>query len=171
MPSPMAGSARGFDDEPQLTMAKVPCDPAQVAVNAPSFRVQLSAPVVSSALASTARLTRVPAPGRRRPPVVWSGRTRPGGDTAATRLLQAVRYSAEGLTDSLSDGLSDGLGRSRSGEGAEDAGATQVLPRIAFDDDTPTVIGPRSPRTGNAPRSSGGRRRPGADGPGETGGA
>ncbi len=179
MPSPMAGSTRGFDDEPQLTMAKVPCDPAQVAVNAPSFRVQLSAPVVSNALANTARLTRVPAPGRRRPPVVWSGRTRPGGDTAATRLLQAVRYSAEGLTDSLSDGLSDRLsdglsdrlGRSRSGEGAEDVGATQVLPRIAFDDDAPTVIGPRNPRTGNAPRSSGGRRRPGADGPAETGGA
>ncbi|MFJ2341645.1 DoxX family protein [Streptomyces antimycoticus] len=183
MPSPLAGSARGFDDEPQLTMAKVPCDPAQVAVNAPSFRVQLSAPVVSSALTNTARLTRVPAPGRRRPPVVWSGRTRPGGDAAATRLLQAVRYSAEGLSDSLSDslsdglsdrlpdGLSDGLGRSRSGEGAEDVGATQVLPRIAFDDDTPTVIGPRSSRTENAPRSSGGRSRPGADGPAEASGA
>ncbi|OPF84784.1 hypothetical protein VT50_0200625 [Streptomyces antioxidans] len=147
-------------------MAKVPCDPAQVAVNAPSFRVQLSAPVVSSALTDTARLARVPAPGRRRPPVVWSGRTRPGGDAAATRLLQAVRYSSEGLTDSLSDGLNDGLGRPRPGEGAEDVGATQVLPRIAFDDDTaPTVIGPRNPRTESVPRSSGGRRRPGADGP------
>ncbi|MCQ6245047.1 DoxX family protein [Streptomyces malaysiensis] len=166
MPSPLAGRARGFDDEPQLTMAKVPCDPAQVAVNAPSFRVQLSTPVVSSALADTTRLARVPAPGRRRPPVVWSGRTRPGGDTAATRLLQAVRYSAEGPADTLSDGLNDPLGRSRSGEGADDVvGATQVLPRIAFDDDTPTVIGPRSPRTDGVPRSSGGRRRPGADGP------
>ncbi|MCO8308487.1 DoxX family protein [Streptomyces sp. RKCA744] len=169
MPSPRAGRTRGFDDEPQLTMAKVPCDPARVAVNAPSFRVQLSAPVVSSALADTARLARVPA-GRRRPPVVWSGRTRPGGDTAATRLLQAVRYSHEGLTDSpvdgFSEGLSDGPGRARSGEGAEDVGATQVLPRIAFDDDAPTVIGPRSPRTETVPRP-GGRRRPGADGPGE----
>ncbi|WP_413101848.1 DoxX family protein [Streptomyces sp. Inha503] len=179
MPSPLAGRAGGFDDEPRLTMAKVPCDPAQVAVNAPSFRVQLSVPVVSDTLTDTARLARVPAPGRRRPPVVWSGRTRPGGDTAATRLLQAVRYSSEGLTDSLSDGLNDGLGRSRAGEGAEDVGATQVLPRIAFDDDTaPTVIGPRNPRTesvprssGGVPRSSGGRRRPGADGPAETGGA
>ncbi|WP_086881483.1 DoxX family protein, partial [Streptomyces rhizosphaericus] len=176
MPSPLAGRAGGFDDEPQLTMAKVPCDPAQVAVNAPSFRVQLSVPVVSNTLTDTARLARVPAPGRRRPPVVWSGRTRPGGDTAATRLLQAVRYSSEGLTDSLSDGLNDGLGRSRAGEGAEDAGATQVLPRIALDDDTPpTVIGPRSPRTESVPRSSGGssggRRRPGADGPHKAGGA
>ncbi|WP_445515223.1 DoxX family protein [Streptomyces sp. NEAU-174] len=176
MPSPLAGRAGGFDDEPQLTMAKVPCDPAQVAVNAPSFRVQLSVPVVSNTLTDRARLARVPAPGRRRPPVVWSGRTRPGGDTAATRLLQAVRYSSEGLTDSLSDGLSDGLGRSRAGEGAEDVGATQVLPRIALDDDTaPTVIGPRNPRTESVPRSSGGssggRRRPGADGPHEAGGA
>ncbi|MCD9594153.1 hypothetical protein LUV28_41150, partial [Streptomyces sp. 8ZJF_21] len=172
MPSPLAGRARGFDDEPQLTMAKVPCDPAQVAVNAPSFRVQLSTPVVSSALADTTRLARVPAPGRRRPPVVWSGRTRPGGDTAATRLLQAVRYSAEGPADTLSDGLNDPLGRSRSGEGADDVvGATQVLPRIAFDDDTPTVIGPRSPHTDSVPRSSGGRRRPGADGPAAAGGA
>ncbi|GDY54647.1 hypothetical protein SVIO_052700 [Streptomyces violaceusniger] len=159
-------------------MAKVPCDPAQVAVNAPSFRVQLSVPVVSSTLTDTTRLARVPAPGRRRPPVVWSGRTRPGGDTAATRLLQAVRYSSEGLTDHLSDGLSDGLGRSRPGEGAEDVGATQVLPRIAFDDDNdtaPTVIGPRNPRrnprTESVPRSSGGRRRPGAGGPAGAGGA
>ncbi|WNE97340.1 DoxX family protein [Streptomyces luomodiensis] len=178
MPSPLAGRARGFDDEPQLTMAKVPCDPAQVAVNAPSFRVQLSAPVVSSALADTARLARVPVAARRRPPVVWSGRTRPGGDTAATRLLQAVRYSHEGLTDSpsdgLADGLSEGLGRARSGEAAEDVGATQVLPRIAFDDGAPTVIGPRNPRTETVP-GSGGRRRPGvgtgAGGTAEPGGA
>lgn len=141
-------------------MAKVPCDPAQVAVNAPSFRVQLSAPVVSSALADTARLARVPAPGRRRPPVVWSGRTRPGGDTAATRLLQAVRYSEEGLTDR---------------EGAEDVGTTQVLPRVTFDDGPPTVIGPRSPRTESVPRTAtaprpGGQRGPdreGLRGPGE----
>ncbi len=144
---PLAGRAPGFDDEPQLTMAKVPCDPAQVAVNAPSFRVQLSAPVVSRALAGTARFTRVPAPARRRPPVVWSGRTRPGGDTAATRLLQAVRYSEDGLPE----------GRGRGG----DMGATQVLPRIALDEGTPTVIGPRSPRTESVPRAgAGGGQRP-----------
>ncbi|QKV97751.1 DoxX family protein [Streptomyces sp. NA02950] len=128
-------------------MAKVPCDPAQVAVNAPSFRVQLSAPVVSSALADTARFARVPAPARRRPPVVWSGRTRPGGDTAATRLLQAVRYSEEGVADGL-------------GERADDVGATQVLPRIAIDEGQPTVIGPRSPRTETVPRSGPGQRPP-----------
>ncbi|MET7766098.1 DoxX family protein [Streptomyces sp. NPDC005393] len=158
-------------------MAKVPCDPAQVAVNAPSFRVQLSAPVVSSALADTARLARVPTPGRRRPPVVWSGRTRPGGDTAATRLLQAVRYSEEGLTESLArSGTGSGSG-SGSGEGAEDVGTTQVLPRITFDDGAPTVIGPRSPRTESVPRTRtvprpGGQRRPdpqGLNGPGERG--
>ncbi|MEU8824362.1 DoxX family membrane protein [Streptomyces sp. NPDC048636] len=121
-------------------MAKVPCDPAQVAVNAPSFRVRLRAPVVSRALADTARFTRVPAPApapaRRRPPVVWSGRTRPGGDTAATRLLQAVRYSEEGAP--------------------EEMGTTQVLPRIAIDEGPPTVIGPRSPRTETVPRSGAG---------------
>ncbi|MBL1095290.1 DoxX family protein [Streptomyces coffeae] len=133
-------------------MAKVPCDPAQVAVNAPSFRVQLSAPVVSSALADTARFARIPAPARRRPPVVWSGRTRPGGDTAATRLLQAVRYSEESMTDGV------GEGRSRSGlaEGADDVGATQVLPRITLDEGPPTVIGPRSPRTETVPRPGAG---------------
>src|SRR4051812_41758519 len=112
-------------------MAKVPCDPAKVAVNPPSFRVQLAFPVVSSALADTARLAGIGAgPGaapRRRPPVVWSGRTRPGGDTAATRLLQAVRYS-------------------ETVNGPEDVGTTQVLPRVTFDDGPPTVIGPRSPR-------------------------
>ncbi len=145
--TPLAGRAPGFDDEPQLTMAKVPCDPAKVAVNPPSFRVQLSSPVVSSALADTARLAGIGAGAapRRRPPVVWSGRTRPGGDTAATRLLQAVRYS-------------------ETVDGPEDVGTTQVLPRVTFDDGPPTVtgpptvIGPRSPRrdpvpeTGRPPR-------------------
>ncbi|WP_063631654.1 DoxX family protein, partial [Streptomyces himastatinicus] len=128
-------------------MAKVPCDPAKVAVNPPSFRVQLSSPVVSSALADTARLAGIGAGAapRRRPPVVWSGRTRPGGDTAATRLLQAVRYS-------------------ETVDGPEDVGTTQVLPRVTFDDGPPTVtgpptvIGPRSPHrdpvpeTGRPPR-------------------
>jgi len=136
--TPLAGRAQGFEDEPQLTMAKVPCDPAKVVVNPPSFRVQLASPVVSGALADTARLAGIGAGGgaapRRRPPVVWSGRTRPGGDTAATRLLQAVRYS-----------------ETVDGGPAEDVGTTQVLPRITFDDGPPTVIGPRSPRRDPGP--------------------
>ena len=140
-------------------MAKVPSDPAKVAVNAPSFRVRLGAPVVSSALADTARLARIPAPGRRRPPVVWTGRTRPGGDTAAARLLQAVRYSEEGLTGS------------GAGEAADDVGTTQVLPRIAFDDGAPTVVGPRSPRTEEVPRSGGARHAQGGGGSGAGSGA
>ncbi|MGR3937254.1 DoxX family membrane protein [Streptomyces sp. BRA346] len=123
-------------------MAKVPCDPAKVAVNPPSFRVQLSSPVVRSALADTARLAGIGAGAvpRRRPPVVWSGRTRPGGDTAATRLLQAVRYS-------------------ETVDGPEDVGTTQVLPRVTFDDGPstvtgpPTVIGPRNPRRDPAPET------------------
>ncbi|MGW7417126.1 hypothetical protein ACWGIG_32235, partial [Streptomyces sp. NPDC054863] len=32
----------GFDDQPALSMVKVPCDPAQVIVNHASFRVQLA---------------------------------------------------------------------------------------------------------------------------------
>jgi uncharacterized membrane protein YphA (DoxX/SURF4 family) len=136
--TPQAGRAPGFDDEPQLTMAKVPCDPAKIAVNPPSFRVQLGSPVVSSALADTARLAGIGAgagaAARRRPPVVWSGRTRPGGDTAATRLLQAVRYS-------------------ETVDGPEDVGTTQVLPRVTFDDGPPTVVGPRNPRRDSRPES------------------
>lgn len=115
-------------------MAKVPSDPAQVTVNPASFRVQLATPVVSSALADTTRFARVPATARRRPPVVWSGRTRPGGDAAATRLLQAVRYAGVGL---------GGTGASAAGDGGEDGAATQVLPRLTFDDAPPTVVGPR----------------------------
>ncbi|MDT0544095.1 DoxX family membrane protein [Streptomyces lonegramiae] len=131
--TPTGGRAPGFDDEPQLAMAKVPSDPAQVTVNPASFRVQLAVPVVSSALSDTTRLSRVPAAARRRPPVVWSGRTRPGGDVAATRLLQAVRYAGEGPAETGAVG----------GDGVEEAAATQVLPRLTFDDGPPTVVGPR----------------------------
>ncbi|MGW2325532.1 DoxX family membrane protein [Streptomyces sp. NPDC001700] len=140
-------------------MAKVPCDPAKVAFNPPSFRVQLGSPVVSSALADTARLAGIGAGAapRRRPPVVWSGRTRPGGDTAATRLLQAVRYSE--TVDGPGAGAGAGAGAgSGPGSGSEDVGTTQVLPRVTFDDGPPTVIGPRNPRgprreTGPGPES------------------
>ncbi|MDX3227228.1 DoxX family membrane protein [Streptomyces sp. ME19-01-6] len=165
----MGGRAPGFDDEPQLTMTKVPSDPAQVTVNPASFRVRLAAPVVSGALADTTRLARVPSAARRRPPVVWSGRTRPGGDAAATRLLQAVRYAGAGLTESGVTGIA---GASGAGDGGEDATATQVLPRLTFDDGPPTVVGPRRSsyaEKGHLPAAAGGA--PSADGAGARHGA
>ncbi|EKX62171.1 DoxX family membrane protein [Streptomyces ipomoeae] len=107
-----------FDDAPALSMVKVPSDPAQIIVNHASFRVRLgattraSSPRVARHLSATENTARmpvvgtagrsgVPAAGRRRAPVVWSGKSAPD-DTGAHRLLQAVR----------------------------DAGATQVIPRV-----------------------------------------
>ncbi|MFH8573359.1 DoxX family membrane protein [Streptomyces sp. NPDC017993] len=135
--TPTGGRSPGFDDEPVLSSVKVPCDPAQVIVNHASFRVQLAAPVVSSsAMADTARIPVVrgstPGTTRRRAPVVWSGRTAPGGTAGATtQLLHAVRDAGIGL---------DG------GHG-EEIGTTQVLPRVRIDDAAPasTVIGQRGP--------------------------
>ncbi|GHB20330.1 DoxX family membrane protein [Streptomyces chryseus] len=145
----------GFDDQPALSMVKVPCDPAQVIVNHASFRVQLAPaqsrrPVppyagaggVSSGLGDTARIPAMAGAtaGRRRTPVVWSGKSEPG-DPGATGLLQAVRNSSSG--ERL------------------DSGATQVIPRLSEADsgqDTeaiPTVIGPRGsepPMTQMLPR-------------------
>ncbi|OKI10091.1 hypothetical protein A6A06_05660 [Streptomyces sp. CB02923] len=110
-----------------LSSVKVPCDPAQVIVNHASFRVQLAAPAASSsAMADTARIpmVREPAGGRRRAPVVWSGRTEPGGTTAATsQLLHAVRKS--GRTTVTAD-RSDDVGTT-----------TQVLPRVRLDESQP----------------------------------
>src|SRR5437870_4897299 len=95
--TPTGGRSPGFDDEPILSSVKVPCDPAQVIVNHASFRVQLSDPVMDAAAATMAYTTRIPvirgasAPPRRRAPVVWSGRTAPGGTAGATtQLLHAV---------------------------------------------------------------------------------
>ncbi|MFI9028746.1 DoxX family membrane protein [Streptomyces sp. NPDC053560] len=134
---PTGGRSPGFDDEPVLSSVKVPCDPAQVIVNHASFRVQLAAPASAgaargaTAAAASGTAAAGPAPARRRAPVVWSGRTTPG-DTSAptTQLLHAVRNSAGGRTD--------------------DAGATQVLPRVGPDGagafappPSPGVIGPR----------------------------
>ncbi|MDG4858792.1 hypothetical protein P8605_11620, partial [Streptomyces sp. T-3] len=84
----------GFDDAPALSMVKVPCDPAQVIVNHASFRVQLptakpprSARIArqlagAGAEAQTALMPLVAgaagAAGRRRAPVVWSGKSAPG---------------------------------------------------------------------------------------------
>ncbi|MFI9587194.1 DoxX family membrane protein [Streptomyces sp. NPDC052236] len=107
----------GFDDQPALSMIKVDCDPAQVIVNHASFRVQLAqTPPPARALEDTARIPAVRGAGavtRRRAPVVWSGRSRPG-DLGATGLLQAVR-------DSTAE------------RDAFDMGATQVIPRIEAD--------------------------------------
>ncbi|WP_405490443.1 DoxX family protein [Streptomyces sp. NBC_00096] len=134
----------GFDDQPALSMVKVPCDPAQVIVNHASFRVRLApspsarprpagapglAPALGGALAAAG------AGAARRRPVVWSGRSAPGDAAASAAmggLLQAVREHGRGHDE-------------------YDGGATQVIPRIdlAHDlaDDTlavPTVIGQRT---------------------------
>ncbi|MFE1415731.1 DoxX family membrane protein [Streptomyces sp. NPDC058746] len=135
----------GFDDQPSLSMVKVPCDPAQVIVNHASFRVRLApstsarpkpanapgrAPVLGGAVVAAAGAT------RRRAPVVWSGRSAPGDSAAMGGLLQAVREA--------------GRGRDEYG-GEYDGGATQVIPRIDLAQDladdtlaTPTVVGQRS---------------------------
>ncbi|WP_371616598.1 DoxX family protein [Streptomyces sp. NBC_00454] len=134
----------GFDDQPALSMVKVPCDPAQVIVNHASFRVRLApspsarpkpagiaglAPALGGALAAAG------AGGGRRRPVVWSGKSAPGDAAASAAmggLLQAVREHGRGHDE-------------------YDGGATQVIPRIDLAHDlaedtlaTPTVIGQRS---------------------------
>ncbi|MFB7178969.1 DoxX family membrane protein [Streptomyces sp. NPDC056257] len=136
----------GFDDQPALSMVKVPCDPAQVIVNHASFRVRLApspsarskpakapgrAPVLGGAVVAAAGAT------RRRAPVVWSGKSDAGDAAAMGGLLQAVREAGRGH-----DGY-DG--------GEYDGGATQVIPRIDLAHDlaedtlaTPTVIGQRN---------------------------
>ncbi|MYW67913.1 DoxX family membrane protein [Streptomyces sp. SID8379] len=136
--TPSGDRSSGFDDGPALSMVKVPCDPAQVIVNHASFRVQLPTaqktqlPRIARHLSAVdAATTRIPVitaagtPGARRRPVVMSG-----ADFAAGGLLQGARRPGE----------------------AEDAGATQVIPRIAEDLDlcageptqeTPVVIEPR----------------------------
>ncbi|MCX4526563.1 MULTISPECIES: DoxX family protein [unclassified Streptomyces] len=132
----------GFDDQPALSMVKVPCDPAQVIVNHASFRVRLApspsarskpanapgrAPVLGGAVVAAAGAT------RRRAPVVWSGKSAPGDAAATGGLLQAVREAGRGHDD------------------FDDGGTTQVIPRIDLAHDlagdtlaTPTVIGQRT---------------------------
>ncbi|MET9701033.1 DoxX family membrane protein [Streptomyces sp. NPDC006529] len=133
----------GFDEQPALSMVKVPCDPAQVIVNHASFRVRL-APSPSARPKTPAN---GPFPGRapalagaaiaagaarRRAPVVWSGKSAPGDAAAMGGLLQAVRDAGRGHDE-------------------YDGGDTQVIPRIDLAQDladdtltTPTVIGQRS---------------------------
>ncbi|MGK5734246.1 DoxX family protein, partial [Streptomyces sp. URMC 124] len=122
--TPTGGSSSGYDDQPALSTVKVPSDPAQIAVNHVSFRVQLARPPrvarQFAGIADTAQLPTVKSAPKRRAPVVWSGRAAPG-DAAPTELLQAVRDSA-----------------------VTDAGSTQVLPRIRVDGRHPSVVGPRS---------------------------
>ncbi len=91
-----------FDEQPALSMTKVDSDPAQVIVNHASFRVQL-APGQRARLRGARETARIPAMsgaggGRRRAPVVWSGKSAPG-DPGATGLLQAVRNSTAGHLD------------------------------------------------------------------------
>ncbi|MFD9301613.1 DoxX family membrane protein [Streptomyces sp. NPDC060048] len=134
----------GFDDQPALSMVKVPCDPAQVIVNHASFRVRLApspsarpkpagipglAPVLGGVLAAAG------AGAARRRPVVWSGKSAPGDEAASAAmggLLQAVREHGRGYDE-------------------YDGGATQVIPRLDLAHDladdtltTPTVIGQRT---------------------------
>ncbi|MFF0186945.1 DoxX family membrane protein [Streptomyces sp. NPDC005244] len=129
--TPTGDRSSGFDDVPALSMVKVPSDPAQVIVNHASFRVQLGA----ASRGQSARVARHLSPddtarfpgggtpgraggaggGRRRAPVVWSGKSAPD-DTGAHRLLQAVR--------------SAGVGHGGGSLPNADAGATQVIPRI-----------------------------------------
>ncbi|MDT3400835.1 hypothetical protein RKE29_30270, partial [Streptomyces sp. B1866] len=133
--TPSRERSSGFEDEPQLTMAKVPSDPAQVVVNHASFRVRLARPVTSPLLAETARLAAVPSPApahvpaqapQHRVPAAWSGRPGPADDPGATRVLRPVPGPDAGTP-----------GR------AQDAGATRVLPRVTVDGGPPTVVAPR----------------------------
>ncbi|MEU9064506.1 DoxX family membrane protein [Streptomyces sp. NPDC048430] len=136
-----------FDDQPALSMTKVDSDPAQVIVSHASFRVQL-APGQRTRLrpVGPAGPARIPAMsgagGRRRAPVVWSGRSEPG-DPGATGLLQAVRNSTAGRLGSRTGG--------DFGAGHDDAGGgTQVIPRLDETQPNPVLRPPRQPggRTG-----------------------
>ncbi|MFC5722576.1 DoxX family membrane protein [Streptomyces gamaensis] len=136
--TPTGGSSSGYDDQPALSTVKVPSDPAQIVVNHVSFRVQLARPPRAArrfaGIADTAQLPAVKGAAKRRPPVVWSGRTGPG-DSAPTELLRAVRDSAPG--------------RPPGADGPHgDVGSTQVLPRVRVDDPPAGVIGPRPPGAG-----------------------
>ncbi|OIK01160.1 hypothetical protein BIV24_01665 [Streptomyces colonosanans] len=156
--TPTGDRSSGFDDTPVLSMVKVPSDPAQVIVNHASFRVQLGA---SARRAQPSRVVwqatapqdvaRMPhagtagragpsgGTGRRRRPVVWSGRSA-SDDTGAHRLLQAARSTSVAYGEELT----------------VNAGAPQVIPYIGvgglprtdgYDDptartvETPTVGG------------------------------
>ncbi|WP_257138579.1 DoxX family membrane protein [Streptomyces sp. rh34] len=133
-----------FDEQPALSMTKVDSDPAQVIVNHASFRVQLAPGQRARLRGAPAETARIPAMsgaggGRRRAPVVWSGKSAPG-DPGATGLLQAVRNSTAGHLDAGLGGASGG------GHGA---GATQVIPLLEETQPNPVLTAPHQPgRTG-----------------------
>ncbi|NUK08298.1 DoxX family membrane protein [Streptomyces lunaelactis] len=149
-------------------MVKVDCDPAQVIVNHASFRVRLAqSPRPARTRADTARIPVVGGAGsvgRRRAPVVWSGKSAPG-DVGATGLLQAVRNSTaeRGTFDRDSfdrdsfdrDSFDrDSFDRDSFDRGSFDTGATQVIPRIDLDAQTtrtPTVGPPGGPGDSGRP--------------------
>ncbi|MBT2898341.1 DoxX family membrane protein [Streptomyces sp. McG3] len=121
-------------------MTKVDSDPAQVIVNHASFRVQLAPGQRARLRGAPAETARIPAMsgaggGRRRAPVVWSGKSAPG-DPGATGLLQAVRNSTAGQLDA-------GLGGA-SGAGHA-AGATQVIPLLEETQPNPVLTAPHQP--------------------------
>ncbi|MGW7370136.1 DoxX family membrane protein [Streptomyces sp. NPDC054841] len=130
----------GFDEQLPLSMVKVNCDPAQVIVNHASFRVRLGPSRTTHPARGTADTARIPAfsgagaTGRRRAPVVWSGKSAPG-DPGATGLLQAMRSSGA---------------VTHAGGGYDGGAATQVIPRVDLASDTmPTpVIGAQGGRHG-----------------------
>ncbi|MFI1227022.1 MULTISPECIES: DoxX family membrane protein [unclassified Streptomyces] len=135
-----------FDEQPALSMTKVDSDPAQVIVNHASFRVQLAPGQRARLRGAPAETARIPAMsgaagGRRRAPVVWSGKSAPG-DPGATGLLQAVRNSTAGHLDAGPGGVSgDGHGH--------EAGATQVIPLLEETQPNPVLTAPHQPgRTG-----------------------
>ncbi|WP_426500178.1 DoxX family membrane protein [Streptomyces sp. D54] len=133
-----------FDEQPALSMTKVDSDPAQVIVNHASFRVRLAPGQRARLRGAPAETARIPAMsgaggGRRRAPVVWSGKSAPG-DPGATGLLQAVRNSTAGHLDAGLGGASGG------GHGA---GATQVIPLLEETQPNPVLTAPHQPgRTG-----------------------
>ncbi|GAA4913258.1 DoxX family membrane protein [Streptomyces coeruleoprunus] len=139
-------------------MVKVDSDPAQVIVNHASFRVQLG-PVQKPRFADPSRVPAMSGAahgGRRRAPVVWSGKSLPG-DPGATGLLQAVRDNA--AVDALGRAPAD------SALGTLDGGTTQVIPRISLTDDTmptPVVGGQRGPHGSESPLLPPMRRAEGA---------
>ncbi|MER0426951.1 DoxX family membrane protein [Streptomyces microflavus] len=133
-----------FDEQPALSMTKVDSDPAQVIVNHASFRVELAPGQRARLRGAPADTARIPAMsgaggGRRRAPVVWSGRSAPG-DPGATGLLQAVRNSTAGHLDTaLTAGAADGHA----------AGATQVIPLLEETQPNPVLTAPQQTgRTG-----------------------
>ncbi|MEV1047959.1 DoxX family membrane protein [Streptomyces sp. NPDC049916] len=134
-----------FDEQPALSMTKVDSDPAQVIVNHASFRVQLPPGQRARLRGAPAATARIPAMsgagagaggGRRRAPVVWSGKSAPG----ATGLLQAVRNSTAGTLDAPTAGAP--------GDGAA-TGATQVIPLLEETQPNPVLTASPPPaRTG-----------------------